>query len=81
MIAITTKYLGPTTYKPARYRAMAPDGQTLILTEMQCGDHERYEENHRAVSEALCKKHGWNGHLIGGGLRNGMVWVFANSPD
>lgn len=74
MIAIETKYIGPTDNKPSRIRAITCNGQQLI----QSYDHGlNCQDAHRKCAEALCDKMGWKGHLIGGGTREGYVFVFT----
>ena len=78
MKTITTKYLGPTISRGARFKATDHDGNTITLSY----DYSLTSSaNHQRACRALCQKMGWSGELIGGHQQNGMVWVFANSPD
>lgn len=74
MKAIETKYLGPTDFRGSRI--VASDGDRNRITIPY--PHELSGEAvHRSAAEALQKKMGWKGKLIGGGLRNGYVFVFV----
>lgn len=78
MIAIETKFVGPTDFKGARIIATTCNGQRLV---------EPYNYGlsgsapHRVVAERLATKMGWKGTLIGGGTKTGYVFVFADSDD
>jgi hypothetical protein len=81
MVAIITKYYGATTTRGSRIVAMRGDwdrsyggiGRISIPY-----PHERSGEDcYRAAAEALCKKMGWAGSLVGGGTMDGYVFVFV----
>lgn len=80
MIAIITKFIGPTEHKPARIKADAGSGRTLTITY----DHESTEQAHRDAAERLADKYGWRYRglrglyeLLAGGLDNGnYAFVF-----
>ena len=74
MKAITTKFHGPTNTRGSRYSATDSDGNRVSLaTEFELdstGNHER-------AAKALCVKMGWVQYpLMGGGTKNGCVFVF-----
>ena len=74
MIAIETKYHGPTHTKGSRISASANGHRVSIpypheLSGMDC---------HRKAALALQAKMGWPGTLIGGGTRSGYVFVFTS---
>lgn len=74
MKAIFTKYHGPTNFKGSRISASDMDGNKVTISY----PHELSGEDvHRAAADALCAKMNWTGNLIGGGVRNGYVFVFA----
>jgi len=73
MKAIQTKYLGPTNCRGPRIVATAEGGHRVTAS----FDHSG-KEHERAV-RALCKKLGWSGRFICGGLPDGsQCWVFAD---
>lgn len=75
MQAIQTKYLPATNTKGSRIKATA-EGATITIGY----PHEFNEmEAHAVAALALCKKMGWAGDLIGGGLENTYVFVFTYS--
>lgn len=74
MKAIETKYLGPTNTQGSRIKAIEPDGKSITISY----DYALNEYDlHKKAAVALCVKLEW-GHqtLVGGGLKNSMVWVF-----
>src|SRR5258708_4084246 len=74
MKAIVTKYHGPTNHKGSRITASDEDGNRVTISY----PHELSGEDcHRAAADALCKKMGWDGELIGGSLKRGYVFVFS----
>jgi hypothetical protein len=78
MIAIETKYIGPTNTRGSRYVAFTCNGHRLSMT---AENDKNSEENQGMVARALADKMGWKGQLIGGGTKAGMAWVFADSRD
>lgn len=74
-VAIITTYHGPTNYRGSRITASAGMGRSITVP-------FQYEKNadqaHAYAAEALCKKMGWTGDLIGGGMPKGMAWVFIS---
>lgn len=74
MMAIVTKFHGPSNVRGARYSART-DGHSVILS---ADDAFRFEGNHRAAAVALCAKLGWEGTLAMGVLPDGRyVHVFV----
>ncbi len=72
MQAITTKFIGPTNSRGARIKATSGGGHTLTVP-------YTYEDGHRSHAQAalqLARKLGWEGTLIEGGTKEGMVFVF-----
>lgn len=68
--AIEVKYLGPTNYRPSRWKATCdhPEGRLTVSY-----DHGlNSSDNALAAAKALLKKVGWNpATLAGGALPNG----------
>ena len=61
MVAIVTKYIGPTDYRGSRIKATAGNGQTITIGY----DHElSIEKAHRKAAQALCDKMKWTGKLM-----------------
>ena len=76
MKAITTKFHGPTNIKGSRISATDSDGNRVTISV----DHSLgIDERHDAAAVALCRKMGWTGKLIRGGLKNGNAYVFEES--
>lgn len=77
MKAIITKYHGPTNTKGSRISASDSDGNRVYISY----PHELSGEAvYRAAAEALRVKMGWPElHEIGGGTKDGYVFVFAGS--
>ena len=74
MKAILTRYKGPTDFKGSRIIASDEDGNRITISY----PHELTGEAvHRKAADALCEKMGWTGKLVGGSLKNGYVFVFA----
>lgn len=75
MKAIRTKYHGPTNTRGSRITASDEDGNKCTIPY----PHELSGEAcHRLAADALCSKMKWDGSsLIGGGLKNGYVFVFG----
>lgn len=85
MVAILTKYLGPTNSRGSRYKAMRGDGRPgdPSLT-MVADDARSSEENHTLAAFALAQKMGWSGRWVGGGTSTGWAFVRvegAAGPD
>ena len=80
MIAIQTKYLGPTNHKGSRVKAFTHNGHQVTLT---WDSALNSEPNHRQAADALCEKMNWifkDLELVGGWLKDGdkdMVFVFT----
>ena len=73
--AIETKYLGPTNSRGGRVKATAQAGSVTVAW-----DHALdTDDNHTRAAEALRKKFGWEGKLLGGGKPDGSgnVYVFV----
>ena len=73
MVAIEVNYLGPTTHKPSRVKALA-NGHSVTLS----WDHSLSNfENYATAAKCLCHKLEWKGQLSGGFTDSGMVWTFV----
>ena len=73
MVAILTKFIGPTNYRGSRVKAYTPDGHRIIVP----WDHsQNVEENHDAAALALCRKMEWCGKLVRGGTDVGYAYAF-----
>lgn len=73
MKAITTKFHGPTNVRGSRYSANDGDGNKVTVP----ADYAlNSEQNHDAVAVKLCHKMKWDGPLMGGGTKDGRVYVF-----
>ena len=77
MIAIHTKYIGPTNYKPARIKAYTRSGFSCTVSV----DHTlSYEARHFAAVQALVAKHKLNWDLTDmrfGDSADGKGYVFC----
>lgn len=78
MIAIETRYVGPTNTKPSRIVATTANGQRMMMSmsAAEDGTDGSAESAHRAVAQALADKMQWPGQLICGGTKTGYVFVF-----
>jgi hypothetical protein len=75
MKAITTKFHGPTDTRGSRYTATDSDkNRVTVSTDYALNS----EGNHDAAALALCRKMGWTGTLVRGGLAKGNVYVFES---
>ena len=76
MKAISTKILPATNTKPARLKAYDSDGNSYIIG----ADSTQYARNtelaHKYVARSLANQMGWPGTLVGGGTKEGYVFVF-----
>lgn len=75
MQAIKTTYLGPTNSRGSRIKATAENGESITVPYPH--DKNQGVEAHSVAALALCAKLGWAGELVGGGLRDGYVFVFV----
>lgn len=83
MLAITTRFHGPTNTKGSRITASvteeARDGQAVRKVTIGCEDALGLEANHRAAAVALIRKLGWTspnyGDWIAGDTPTGYVFV------
>jgi len=56
MKVITTKYLGPTNYRPSRIKAYADGVKPITVSYKQ---EYQLSDNHRAVAILLAVEYGW----------------------
>ncbi len=76
MKAIQTTYLGATNTRPSRIKASDCDGNSVTISYPHgLSDEAAF----RKAADALCLKMGWKGPLVGGGLKNGWVFCFAEA--
>jgi len=74
MKAITTKYT------PSGYSACDGDGNRARIGYPAAING--IEARHFAAAQALCKKMGWTGRLVGGQQKPGVyVWCWVNEPS
>jgi len=76
MKAIITKYHGPTDTKGSRISASDGDRNRISIPYPY---ELSGEAVHRAAADALCDKMKWPKNLIGGGMKNGYCFVFADA--
>lgn len=74
MIAITTKYHGPTNTRGSRISATANGHRVTIPYDYSLNT----EALHAAAAVALCRKMQWRGELIAGGTASGYVFTFGD---
>lgn len=83
MQAIQTKRLGWTNSRPSRVKAESSSGHKITLSWDECQDGNRSdEEAHGYAASVLVQKLGWftaTNYLIGGGFKDGYVFVFSDS--
>lgn len=78
MKAITTKFHGPANVRGSRYTASDSDDNR---TTVGADDALSSEGNHDAAALALCKKMGWSGVLVRGGLKGSNVYVWLDDQE
>lgn len=78
MIAIETKYMGPTDCRGSRIIAFTCNGHRLS---MHYDDGKNSEENHRYVAQQLMKKMGWDHDIVTGGTKTGYCHVMINRKE
>jgi hypothetical protein len=71
MIAILTKYLGPTNTRGSRIKAYT-DRHSITVSHDYALDGEGV---HRKAAQALMDKMGWPNELISGGVAGGYAFV------
>lgn len=74
MVAIHTKFIGPTNTRGSRYKAYTTRDRKTVT--VNAAYNLGLEENHNAAAIAYCKMMGWSGKLISGGTDEGNVYVF-----
>jgi len=76
--AITTRYMGPTNYRPGRVKAMAQAGSVTLEW-----DHAlNTDANHARAAKALRDKFDWQGVWFGAGLPGaGYVYVDVTGQE
>ena len=72
MIAIETRFLGPTNTKGSRIIATTCNGHRLV----QSADHAS-RCPHQDAAEALRDREEWTSNLIKAGTKSGYVFVFT----
>lgn len=74
MKAIQTRYMPATNTLPSRVKAWANGVKPLIIS---AGD----DNAHAAAAVALCRRMGWTGTLVSGGMpdQSGEVFCFMDS--
>lgn len=69
MVAIITKYHGPSNARGSRITASTRNpGQRISV---QCADNLSMDENHERAARQLCTKYGWYGRFVSGTLKDG----------
>jgi len=76
MKAILTKYIGPTLHRGSRIKAYDEDGNSITIP-FDYGLNQG--QRHKKAAIALCKKMGWAGEMVGGGIKNGYAFCFVDS--
>lgn len=75
MIAIMTRYLGPTNHRGSRVAATTCTGHRHV---MSWDDSKDINANHLDAAKELCSKMGWDGDsLVGGATAEGYAFVFV----
>ena len=75
-IAIQTRYISCTNYRPSRVKAYTESGHSITISYDSAPSSEGA---HRAAALALCRKMKWDANgddLIEGGTKEGYVYVF-----
>lgn len=77
MKTIETKKMRPTNRGSSRISACDGDTKVIIKYDLDISD----EANHRAAAIAFRSKLLWNGAMVGGQTKNGMIWVFEDTDN
>ena len=76
MIAIHTKYYGPTDSDGSKIRATDGRGNKVTIPyPHELSDVDCYAK----AAKMLCKKMEWKGTLVAGGTQSGYVFCFTDS--
>lgn len=75
MQTITTKYIPATNTKPTRISATASGNNSRIVI----SSDGMSEASHILAVKTLCEQNEWDGELIGGHTKTGMVFVFDDA--
>lgn len=79
MIAIETKYSGPTNTRGSRIVAFTCNGHRLS---MHYDDGKNAEENHRYVAMQLMKKMAWDNYeIVTGGTKTGYCHIMLDKRE
>lgn len=73
MIAILTRYIGPTNTKGSRYKAFTCNGHSVTI---HAKPELNSDQNHDEAAKVLCKKMDWQGTLVRGGIEFGYAYCF-----
>lgn len=75
MKAIITKYLPATNTKPSRIKAFDSDNNSVTIP---FPDNLENEACYKLAAVKLAEKMNWSTDLLGGGVKDGYVFVFRN---
>lgn len=83
MVAIQTKWIGPTDTKGSRIKAFTCNDHSITVG---YASSLSSEEAHKGAAMALCNKMGWSKEnwfagLLGGGIKNGYSFVIVTKND
>ena len=78
MQAITTKFIGPTNSLGPRIKATSGGGHTLTVP---VDDTVIVRLSHAKAALQLARKLGWEGTLIEGSTKEGMVFVYGHGAS
>ena len=74
MQTIETKYVGATNTRGSRIVATASGSGMFVRIPYDSGQAD--ENMHMTAAIMLCNKLGWEGKMVAGHTKHGMVWVF-----
>ena len=79
MVALHSRYSGPTNTRGSRIIAHRMDWSAEHRTRVSAEPDQRYsdERAHLLAIRKLCAKYDWHGKLVCGGSDTGYVWVWA----
>lgn len=75
--AITTKFIGPSNHRGSRIRAKAAAGSIIVAYNSGWST----DRNHDEAAHALCRKFGWRGTYIRGGMPDECGNVYVATLD
>lgn len=75
MVAILTKYIGPTNHRGSRVKAYTDQGRHSTSVTISWDDALNPDQNHRMAALTLAEKMAWVGQWVCGGTEKGYAFI------